>query len=169
MSTKQTTRANAPKATAPKVEKAPKAAPKAKGPKVPDKPCQCNAEWDEKSQSYKACGRLTSGRFAPGHDAKLKGVLIKATREGLKYYVLNADTDKVVGLDPEKVAADLGWSKYTDHAKATPKTAKAPRVSKAAKAADAPAKVAALNEKMEAARQRAAAKKAAGNAADSLV
>lgn len=110
------------------VKAKPAKANKAKG--APANECQCNAEPTKTEGVYAACGRLTAGKFAPGHDAKLKGVLIKAVRAGQPYKTISAG-GRVTNQDPHQVAKSHGWSKYTDGAKAvkkaTPATKAKPR------------------------------------------
>jgi len=134
-----------------------KAAPKAA--KEPTNECQCNAEPVD-DQNYRSCGRLTRGRFAPGHDAKLKGALIRCTTAGIQYKVEGQKAQ-----DPQKVAASLGWGKYTDRALEI-------KAEKATKAADKlAAKAAAKKATTKKVPAKAKAKKAAApkSGSDSLV
>lgn len=86
--------------------------------KTPTKLCQCYSEpVPGKPGLWKSCGRLSNSRFAPGHDAKLKGQLIRATLAGEQFRFIDVETEKEVSIDPELMAADLGWEKYTDRAK----------------------------------------------------
>jgi hypothetical protein len=135
-------------ATATKKAATKKAAAKSK---APDQECQCMTEpVPGKEGTYGSCGRVTRGRFAPGHDAKLKSLLIKHAVAGTKFKVW--DGKKAVTVDPDKRAAELGWSKFTDRAKevAAEKAEKAEKRAaerEAAKAEKAKAKKAAAAKK----------------------
>jgi hypothetical protein len=54
------------------------------------------------------CGGATKSRFVPGHDAKLKSILLRAARSG--------------GLSPEQqdLVARLGWARLLPAADASP-------------------------------------------------
>ncbi|MGW3009206.1 hypothetical protein ACWC9R_10245 [Streptomyces sp. NPDC001219] len=53
------------------------------------------------------CAVTTQSKFAPGHDAKLKSLLIQA---GIgAHQVRRIARDTVVAKDALRVAADLGW------------------------------------------------------------
>lgn len=63
---------------------------------------------------YGPCGANTrGGLFAPGHDAKLKGLLIKLRRAGQDYAYIEGSTLRHV--DPLSVAMQYGWSKFITH------------------------------------------------------
>lgn len=100
------------------------------------------------------CGRDTQSRFAPGHDARLKGALIAAFRTpGTK-----VATPLCPGItDPVKIAAALGWSAFL-RPKATAKVAAPPaKPAKQAKPAAKPAKTPARKSPEERAREAAEA------------
>lgn len=56
---------------------------------------------------YGQCGSVTQGTFAPGHDAKLKGVLLKLAVRGLPY--IFTDGGMLVEADPKVELANRGW------------------------------------------------------------
>lgn len=68
--------------------------------------CGCYSEVDSKGVRT-SCGRLVKGKFAPGHDAKLKGALIRAAAAGEKF--VTKDGTKVTTRDPMQFATELGW------------------------------------------------------------
>ncbi|AGK80441.1 hypothetical protein SFUL_5553 [Streptomyces microflavus DSM 40593] len=84
-----------------------------------DKPCACssysllvlvheNAEGDKVwQQTTTRCAATTKRTFAPGHDAKLKSLLLQAGAGG--HQVRRTASSTVVDRDAAKVAADLGW------------------------------------------------------------
>ncbi|WP_203593645.1 hypothetical protein [Streptomyces sp. SID9124] len=53
------------------------------------------------------CAATTQSKFAPGHDAKLKSLIIQAGVGG--HPVRRVVRDTVVSKDALRVAADLGW------------------------------------------------------------
>ncbi|MFE9011016.1 hypothetical protein [Streptomyces cyaneofuscatus] len=53
------------------------------------------------------CIATTQSRFAPGHDAKLKSLIIQAGAGG--HQVRRIERHTVVAKDALRVAADLGW------------------------------------------------------------
>ncbi|MFJ9108731.1 hypothetical protein [Streptomyces sp. NPDC102283] len=53
------------------------------------------------------CAATTQNRFAPGHDAKLRSLIIQAGVGG--HQVRRTERDTVVAKDALRVAADLGW------------------------------------------------------------
>ena len=57
---------------------------------------------------YGTCGEMTSRTFAPGHDAKLKGVLLRAARAGEEYAYV--DGGFLVYADPQLELAKREWS-----------------------------------------------------------
>lgn len=71
------------------------------------RPCACG------------CGEPTSRMFRPGHDARLKGELIRANRE---HRPANVPFDVFGSLDPQQVAGKLGWDHFL-----TPAKVRAPR------------------------------------------
>ena len=112
--------------------------------KEPTNICACYSVVDSNGV-HTSCGRLVKGRFAPGHDAKLKGALIRAAVAGESFKIQDKDS-KVVTKDPGEFASELGWGKYIDQALVTAKTkadkATARAEAKAKAAADKPAKAA---------------------------
>jgi hypothetical protein len=91
------------------------------------KPCQCFTspmlEYGEGETSaetvYGSCNRLTGKRFAPGHDARLKGLLLKLARQDGLY--VRQLVDRRDAAAPSKVLADLGWSHFLDVTQPKPK------------------------------------------------
>lgn len=59
---------------------------------------------------YGACSANTRREFAPGHDAKLKGALIKAYRNGTEYHY--TDGGMLISCDPIEEARKRGWSHF---------------------------------------------------------
>lgn len=59
---------------------------------------------------FHSCGAETRGTFAPGHDAKLKGVLQRLHRAGLDYSRQMGGS--VQTLEPMAVAAEFGWEHF---------------------------------------------------------
>eukprot|EP00752_Nemacystus_decipiens_P016651 g14891.t1 len=137
---------------------------KRKSAKAPDKPCQCIAIpkhdhaklradgvpiTDKRWHEYVPCGELTRSEFAVGHDAKLKGALIRA-------YVAESpiwrDGKKE---DPYAIAKARDWTHFLDAARAKAE-AKA-KAAEAKEAEKAKAKEAAAKKKTTA--KKAAAKK----------
>lgn len=141
-----------------KDKEAPKAPKEPKAKKAPDVLCQCYSEpVPGKPNTYQSCGRLSRSRFAPGHDAKLKGLLIKAARDGDGTLTLQEADGTSNKVDVAKYADGLGWAKYIDRALEI----KAERAEKAAaKAADKAASAADRERKSQLIKDRAAAKKA---------
>lgn len=85
----------------------------------PNRPCACGSYafevlihenvggdkvWQQKTTG---CVATTQSTFAPGHDAKLKSLLIAAGVGG--HQVRQTTRDTVVVKDALRVAADLGW------------------------------------------------------------
>lgn len=60
--------------------------------------------WQQKTTG---CAATTQSTFAPGHDAKLKSLIIAAGVGG--HQVRQTTRDTVVAKDALRVAADLGW------------------------------------------------------------
>lgn len=60
---------------------------------------------------YGPCGATTKGgNFAPGHDAKLKGLLIRLNRQGADYNYLEGAL--LIGSDPMVHASQYGWGRF---------------------------------------------------------
>jgi hypothetical protein len=85
----------------------------------PNRPCACasyafevlihesvggDKVWQQKTTG---CTATTQSTFAPGHDAKLKSLIIAAGVGG--HQVRQTTRDTVVAKDALRVAADLGW------------------------------------------------------------
>jgi hypothetical protein len=69
---------------------------------------------DGASPVYGPCGAETrGGNFAPGHDAKLKGVLIKLHRQGAAFNF--TEGSMLVGSDPMTEALKFGWGRFLTH------------------------------------------------------
>jgi hypothetical protein len=112
-----TTATPAKKSTAKKAAAAPK--PKAERKPKTQSPCQCFSTpsgntTDEGEPIYRSCGLTTTGRFAPGHDAKLKSVLMNLAVAGQEYH--RHDGGMLVSGDPAAMARDLAWSHFVDKA-----------------------------------------------------
>ncbi|CAL9533559.1 hypothetical protein SUDANB106_04108 [Streptomyces sp. enrichment culture] len=60
--------------------------------------------WQRKTTG---CAAMTQSTFAPGHDAKLKSLLIAAGAGG--HQVHHVSNDVVIAKDALRVAADLEW------------------------------------------------------------
>lgn len=107
-----------------------------------------------------SCGRLVKGKFAPGHDAKLKGILIRAAVAGETLKLKDGD-GKVTSVQPLAYAKTMGWDAIvakgvqvaTDKAN-RPKRERKPSANKVAK----PAKVS--TDELKARAQAKAAEKA---------
>lgn len=133
--------------------------------------CGCYSVVDG-SGVHTSCGRLVKGKFAPGHDAKLKGMLIRAAAAGEQFKT--KDGTKVTNRDPLAFAKELGWGALIEKGIAVAK-AKANRPKRNPRPAGAkPAKKAAASSKNRVApkgtvsrdelKARAAKKAAAKNA-----
>lgn len=90
-----------------------------RAPKTPT-PCQCFAQPfgepdDDETPMFTYCGADTMGTFAPGHDAKLKGVLIRAFLNGQSYDVRN--DGHLTSYDPMTVAKERHWEAFLNEAK----------------------------------------------------
>lgn len=92
-------------------------APAVKAPKAPTK-CQCTLYAVEVEQNGELvletidCEEVTASKFAPGHDAKLKSMLIRAGSEGLRVFktVRAADgSEEDVEYGHEAAADDYGF------------------------------------------------------------
>lgn len=64
---------------------------------------------------YESCGTATHRTYAPGHDAKLKSLLIKLNREGQQYHYISGGA--LVDVSPATLAAELSWSHFLTPAK----------------------------------------------------
>lgn len=133
--------------------------------------CQCFTRFDEKQNAYVSCGEHTAREFAPGHDARLKGLLIRL-------YVAGKDYTRIVGgqaitVDPLTFAKSRGWDHFlleagvrhaTKVTAANERAAKrdarisAQAAAKAAKAADKKPSTKALDELLTLPKARASAK-----------
>lgn len=133
----------------------------AKTPKTKTKtemPCQCRAifaynitlgdtpetlrEGDDPAEIvsivHQSCGELTARTFAPGHDAKLKGVLLRAARSGMDYSYVEGGL--LVHADPRTELEVRGWSHLLVDLKPRAKRERKPKAEKAAdEATPAPA------------------------------
>jgi hypothetical protein len=79
------------------------------------KTCEClilTGDVDEGAPVTKPCTEQVPDKraFKPGHDAKLKSVLLKAFRAGDQLVIL--DGDSRIEIAASKLAADRGWSKF---------------------------------------------------------
>lgn len=95
-------------------------------------PCKCNTTiqyWidendpnndpepgaDNATPVFGPCNQQTKGgNFAPGHDAKLKGLLIKLHRAGASYNFVDGDLN-IIGSDPMTEALKFGWGRFLTH------------------------------------------------------
>lgn len=77
--------------------------------------CGCFTRWDDKHQAYVQCADETARKFAPGHDARLKGLLIRLHVAGEEYPRLIGGS--VVTTTPMAVAKEYGWGHYLTDAK----------------------------------------------------
>lgn len=100
-------------------------------------PCQCWISADSQASDsvwkYTACKEVCSNVFKQGHDAKLKGQIIRAFRAGVKMQIKGG---AAAGVTARALAKQYGWEHYLTEApvrKARPAKAK-----KAAKAAKTP-------------------------------
>lgn len=103
-------------------------------PKEPTNLCGCYSVVDAKGV-HTSCGKLVKGKFAPGHDAKLKGMLIRAAVAGSDFKTADAK-GKVTVRDPKAFAKELGWGALIEKGIAVAK-AKADRPKRATKKAAA--------------------------------
>lgn len=69
--------------------------------------CACYSEV-VKGDVHVTCGRLCKGKFAPGHDAKLKGMLIRAAAAGETFKFSDDGGKTVQTADPAKQADKFG-------------------------------------------------------------
>jgi hypothetical protein len=93
-------------------------------PKKEMKPCQCfsqiscqfkNADGSVEYDIYESCGGETFRDFLPGHDAKLKSVLIKHHLNNHDFHYLD-NNGTLVTVNPRQFAATRGWEKFLDAA-----------------------------------------------------
>lgn len=127
--------------------------------------CGCYSVVDG-SGVHTSCGRLVKGKFAPGHDAKLKGMLIRAAAAGEQFKT--KDGTKVTSRDPLAFAKELGWEALIQKGIAVAKAKadrpkRAPGAKKAAASANrvAPKATVSRDELKARAAKKADAKKAA--------
>jgi hypothetical protein len=97
------------------------AEPKVRKPKTQN-PCQCFStptgnSTDEGEPIYRSCGQSTTGRFAPGHDAKLKSTLMSLSVAGQEYH--RQDGGILTSGDPGAMARDLNWGHFVEKAVST--------------------------------------------------
>jgi hypothetical protein len=108
---------------------------KAAAPKA-EVPCRC-ADFVTDAGEHTGCKSTTKATFAPGHDAKTKGLLAKAAAAGIVVHDAKGETNDK-GRDPMDIAAEFGFASLVAAArdkivaKATEKKNRADR-----KAADA--------------------------------
>lgn len=67
---------------------------------------------------YETCGGETEREFLPGHDAKLKSVLIKRHLDDDDFAYLSHEGGVLIHVSARKYAAQRGWEKFLDAAKA---------------------------------------------------
>lgn len=81
--------------------------------------CQCGTNHlrtdDDGTLVFGQCDAKTSRTFAPGHDARLKGLLLRLSRAGYTYVL--EDGGNRVELEPTTVLASRGWDKPAKPAK----------------------------------------------------
>lgn len=77
---------------------------------------------------YQMCGEKTERTFAPGHDAKLKSVLIKCYRAGQDYSYTEGGA--LIHVSPMVRATALGWAHFLTDAKPKVKRAAKPKADK---------------------------------------
>ena len=79
--------------------------------------CACYSVEGDKGVR-ESCGQEVKGKksvFRPGHDARWKGVLIDAHRDGKTVRILDVETGKVRIVDPMEAAAERGWEHFLLH------------------------------------------------------
>ena len=81
-----------------------KAAPKAKA----ENPCQCSMFANADTGERLECNKTTTRQFAPGHDARLKGFLIKLGAQGVE--VTRAEGGLSITGDAAKAAEGYGFA-----------------------------------------------------------
>jgi hypothetical protein len=139
------------------------AEPKVRAPK-PKNPCQCFSvrtgdTTDEGVPIFRSCGQTTSGTYAPGHDAKLKSVLLELSINGQEYH--RNDGAVLVSGDPTAMARDLNWGHFVDRAVESATARREARAQREAKAAERKAEREQVAEARKAEKAAAAAAKAA--------
>jgi hypothetical protein len=144
------------------------AAPKQRTPK-PKNACQCFSTrtgdtTDEGDPIFRACGQTTSGTYAPGHDAKLKSVLLELSVNGQQYH--RQDGGILTSGDPAAMARDLNWGHFVDRAVESASQRKEARAAREQRAAERKAE----REQVAArkAEEKAAAKAAKAESAPAL-
>jgi len=107
--TKTTARSATRKAN--RASKANAPAKRERKPKI-EHECLCATLTGENAKGepvYESCGQMTTNAFKPGHDARLKGALIKAYRGGYQLHLNGRH------LDPMDVASERGWEHFLKH------------------------------------------------------
>lgn len=126
------------------------------------KPCACasyTAHADGKELSTN-CTALTPRNFAPGHDAKLKSLLIKAAVAGVDVAKSN-DTGEVTEVSPLHAAEDFGFRPQVEKGVETDAKVKRAKADKAEARKEAADKRAADRAAAKAAREEKAAQRKA--------
>lgn len=76
-------------------------------PKTVECSCYSIAHYEQDQLEFHSCGAQTRRTFAPGHDAKLKGTLIRLHRAGLPYVrIVNGTRQEI---EPMQHAKLYGW------------------------------------------------------------
>lgn len=75
-------------------------------PAIELRPCQCRDYADDETGVSLSCDGVTYRKFAPGHDARLKGFLIKSGRDGHK--IRHRPTGDV--MSPHAAAKNYGFA-----------------------------------------------------------
>lgn len=138
-----------------------KAEPKAKAVK-PLVACKCNTErvgGTDESPVFGPCGAQTKRDFAPGHDARLKGLLIRLYVAGQSYQVKGQPAQ-----DPMDVARERQWGGYLTDAKVREERRAVAKTNRDAAAAQRKAEAAEVKKVRDA--EKAAAKAASKAAAE---
>jgi hypothetical protein len=90
-------------------------------------PCQCNTQvidtLEDGTPVHGSCGAQTKSRFAPGHDARLKGTLLKLIRSNQEYTVREGGA--LTSSNPATVLTEMGWAKFNVEPKAKVRKPKA--------------------------------------------
>jgi hypothetical protein len=99
-------------------------------------PCQCWIPADNQTSTevwkYTACKETCSNVFKQGHDAKLKGQIIRAFRAGVKMQLKGE-----AAVTPKALAKQYGWEHYLTEAPVRKARTAKPKAAKAVKAAKA--------------------------------
>ena len=88
-------------------------------------PCRCftqdtgSTTPEDGAPIYGQCSGNTRHFFAPGHDARLKGVLQRLYRSGQEYHY--NDGSMLITVDPLEMAKQLGWLHLMDRPTSGPK------------------------------------------------